>query len=63
MEKMICVTVFPAAAAFRCFNIAGSPVTANFTLTHLIACVRLRVVFQGNRNGIHSCRAMEKEIL
>lgn len=61
MEQMICVTVFPAACTFRCFNAVGSPVTANFTLTHFMASVRLTVVFQGNRNGIHPCRAMEKK--
>lgn len=59
-EQMVCVTAFPAAAAFRCFNTASSPVTTNFTLTHLRASVHLSVVFQGNWNGIHSCRAMEK---
>ena len=47
---------------FRCFNAVGSPVTANFTLTHFMASVRLTVVFQGNWNGIHPCRAMEKNI-
>ena len=58
---MICVTVFPAACTFGCFNAVGSPVTANFTLTHFMASVRLSFVFQGNRNGIHPCRAMEKK--
>lgn len=61
-RHMICVTVFPAAAAFKCFNVASSPVTTNFTLTHLVALVRLSVVFQGNRNGIHACREVEKYI-
>lgn len=58
MEQMICVTAFPAAASLRCFNIASSPVTTNFTLTHPMARVLSSAVFQGNRNGIHPCRAM-----
>lgn len=61
MEQMICVTVFPAAAAFRCLKIASPPVTTNFTLTHPIACVHLSVVFKRNWNGIHPCRAEEEK--
>lgn len=45
-EQMICVTVFPAAATFRCLKIAGLPVTTNFTLTHWIAAVHFSLVFQ-----------------
>lgn len=52
----MCVTVFPAKAFLRCRNTVSSPVTTDFALAHLIACVHFGADFQSNWSGSHPCR-------
>lgn len=55
----MCHNISCSSCSSDVLNTVGSPVTTNFTVAH--PCVRLIVVFQGNRNCLHPCRAIEEK--